>query len=271
VLSIGKLGAGRAAAEYYLARQAGCPVEYYTGWGERREVWLGRGAEALGLLGDIDEEALPHLLAGRTPDGSTALVEPVLRANPRGRVPAGSLAAHVHRLATLRDVPAGELLGGERGEELGRVLRAVARDHQAGGPPRVTVRADVAATICCALGLDPRQVYAKRAGAFDAALAHAGERVDVRVAGFDVTLSAPKSVSVLYGLADPVVAEAVRVAHGRAVTAAIDYLEREAGSGLRGHHGDGHTAQQVTSSGLVARRFNTGRTGAGTRSCTPTW
>ena len=54
------------------------------------------------------------------------------------------------------------------------------------------------------------------------ALAHAGERVDVRIAGFDVTLSAPKSVSVLYGLADPAVAEQVRAAHGRAVAAAID-------------------------------------------------
>ena len=164
VLSIGKLGAGRAAAEYYLARQAGCPAEYYTGSGERRGAWLGRGAAALGLSGDIDEEALRHLLAGRSPDGSTALVEPVLRADPRGRLPAGPLAAHVRHLAALRDIPAGELLDGEQGEALGRVLRAVARDHQAGGPPRATVRADVAASICRALGLDPREVYAGHAG-----------------------------------------------------------------------------------------------------------
>ena len=54
MLSIGKLGAGRSAAEYYLARQAGCPAEYYTGSGERRGVWLGRGAAGLELSGDID-------------------------------------------------------------------------------------------------------------------------------------------------------------------------------------------------------------------------
>ena len=255
MLSIGKLGTGRAAAEYYLARQAGCPAEYYTGSGERRGRWLGRGAAALGLSGDIAEEALRHLLAGRCPDGSTALVEPVLRADPRGRLPAGPLAAHVHHLAALRGIPAGELLDDEQGEALGRVLRAVARDHQSSGPSRATVRADIAASICRALGLDPRQVYAKRPGAYDAALAHAGERVDVRIAGFDVTLSAPKSVSVLYGLADPAVAEQVRIAHGRAVAAAIAYLEAEAGSGLRGHHGDGHTARAVASSGLVAAAF----------------
>ena len=94
MLSIGKLGAGRAAAEYYLARQAGCPAEYYTGSGERRGVWLGGGAAALGLSGGIDDEAFRHLLAGRSPDGVSQLVEPVLRADPRGRLAAGPLAAH---------------------------------------------------------------------------------------------------------------------------------------------------------------------------------
>ena len=116
------------------------------------------------------------------------------------------------------------------------------------------MRADAAADIGRALGLDPREVY-EPLGVLDAALAHAGERVDVRVAGFDVTLSAPKSVSVLYGLADPAVAEAVRVAHEWAVAAAIDYLKAEAGSGPRGHHGDGHAARSVASSGLVAAAF----------------
>ena len=37
------------------------PAEYYTGSGERRGVWLGGGAAALGMSGDIDEEALSHL------------------------------------------------------------------------------------------------------------------------------------------------------------------------------------------------------------------
>ncbi len=36
-----------------------------------------------------------------------------------------------------------------------------------------------------------------------------------RVPGFDLTFSAPKSVSVLWGLGDPVTARAVRAAHDR--------------------------------------------------------
>ena len=110
VLTIGTLGAGRA--EYYLARQAGCTSEYYTGSGERRGLRLGGGAAALGLSGDIDEEALRHLLAVRSPDGSTALTEPVLRADPCGRLPDGvRIPAHVERTAPRE---AAGLYGGRR-------------------------------------------------------------------------------------------------------------------------------------------------------------
>src|SRR5215208_629917 len=40
----------------------------------------------------------------------------------------------------------------------------------------------------------------------------------VRVAGFDLTFSAPKSVSVIFGIAEPDVRDAVRQAHDRAVS-----------------------------------------------------
>lgn len=48
MISIGVLGNGAKAADYYLGRQAGCEMEYYTGAGERRGEWIGRGATALG-------------------------------------------------------------------------------------------------------------------------------------------------------------------------------------------------------------------------------
>jgi conjugative relaxase-like TrwC/TraI family protein len=50
----------------------------------------------------------------------------------------------------------------------------------------------------------------------------------VTVAAFDLTFSAPKSVSLLHALGPPQVAEAVGAAHGRAVEAALDYVERRA-------------------------------------------
>jgi conjugative relaxase-like TrwC/TraI family protein len=48
------------------------------------------------------------------------------------------------------------------------------------------------------------------------------------VPGFDLTFSAPKSVSLLWGLAGPVAALEVKAAHREAVGAALDYLQREA-------------------------------------------
>jgi conjugative relaxase-like TrwC/TraI family protein len=53
-------------------------------------------------------------------------------------------------------------------------------------------------------------------------------RSRVQVAGFDMTFSAPKSVSVLHALGDPEVAEAVAAGHGEAVRAAMSYVERRA-------------------------------------------
>ena len=56
-----------------------------------------------------------------------------------------------------------------------------------------------------------------------------------RVSGFDLTFSAPKSVSVLWGLSDSETSAAVRAAHDRAVAEGLAYLERHATVARRGH------------------------------------
>jgi len=58
-----------------------------------------------------------------------------------------------------------------------------------------------------------------------------------KVPGFDLTFRAPKSVSLLWALADDRVGEEVREAHDAAVAAAVGYLEREAGWTRRGAGG----------------------------------
>ncbi|MHB8463405.1 MAG: MobF family relaxase [Acidimicrobiales bacterium] len=69
-----------------------------------------------------------------------------------------------------------------------------------------------------------------------------------RVPGFDLTFAAPKSVSVVHGLASSEVASAVRHAHDAAVVAAMAYLERHA-CAVRA---DGHP---VEGGGFVAAAF----------------
>jgi conjugative relaxase-like TrwC/TraI family protein len=62
-------------------------------------------------------------------------------------------------------------------------------------------------------------------------------RGNARVCAFDLTLSAPKSVSVLWALGDADTAEAIVEAHEVAVDAAVDYVERGAIRSRRGHDG----------------------------------
>jgi conjugative relaxase-like TrwC/TraI family protein len=72
-----------------------------------------------------------------------------------------------------------------------------------------------------------------------------------RVPGFDVTFSAPKSASVLFGLADDEVAAAVQRAHDRAVPAGFDYLERHVAFGRRGTDG----VERIEGAGPIAAAF----------------
>ena len=89
-------------------------------------------------------------------------------------------------------------------------------------------------------GLDPRDGAELRTS-----------RAAVRVAGFDLTFSAPKSVSVLFGLGDDELRGRSATAHDGAVREALGYLERSAAAVRRGHGG----AIVEEASGLVAAAF----------------
>jgi conjugative relaxase-like TrwC/TraI family protein len=67
----------------------------------------------------------------------------------------------------------------------------------------------------------------------------AGQR-DPKIAAFDLTFSAPKSVSVLYAVAPGEVSSALVAAHEEAVRAALGYLEETALVVRRGHAGERH-------------------------------
>src|SRR4051812_39775091 len=72
-----------------------------------------------------------------------------------------------------------------------------------------------------------------------------------RVAGFDLTFKAPKSVGILFGIGEPEIARVLRECHEVAVDDAIGYLEREACRARRGKDG----VLQVDGRGFVAAAF----------------
>lgn len=74
----------------------------------------------------------------------------------------------------------------------------------------------------------------------------------VKVAGFDLTFAAPKSVSILNGLAEEPVAEQVSAGHVAAVEAAVGYVEDHA-LGVRRRHGTERVVEPVD--GLFGAAF----------------
>jgi RNA polymerase sigma factor (sigma-70 family) len=72
-----------------------------------------------------------------------------------------------------------------------------------------------------------------------------------RLPGFDLTFSAPKSVSLLFAVFDEKTSLAVRRAHDAAVAQALGYLEREAGEVRRGRDG----VDRLPGGGFVAAAF----------------
>jgi conjugative relaxase-like TrwC/TraI family protein len=83
-----------------------------------------------------------------------------------------------------------------------------------------------------------------------------GTKTDVRVAAYDVTISAPKSVSTLMALAPPDVVRKVVAAHDRAAGEAIALLEQLSARAARGHQGDGQRATRIPTDGLIAAAFD---------------
>lgn len=106
-------------------------------------------------------------------------------------------------------------------------------------------------------GTDLRRVLAGRHPATDSDLRDTPGRV--RVGGFDLTFSAPKTVSVLFGLGDPDTRSAVRGAHDEAVRQALGNVERSAAAVRRGHAG----AVVERADGIIAAAFRHSTSRAG--------
>ena len=253
------LGGGADAAGYYLERSAECDgdlARYYVGEQERSGRWCGGGAGPLGLGGPVEGDGravFAALLDGRLPDG-TEIARPVWRADPRGRLPGAPLVAKLRAVAAGRAIEPGDLFTDDRLAAAARSLveRVEASPHRAH-----PVDARLIADLAGAAGVNPHAVYPKTADrpGFAAAFARAGAKVDVRRCGLDVVVSAPKSVSVLYGLGAPRVASVVLTAHERAVSEALAYLGRHTAHGLRGHQGDGQRCTRIDSEGFVGAAF----------------
>ena len=244
-LGVTPLRVGQEA--YWLEQIARDRCEYYAGKGESPGWWAGSLADRAGLEGSAGEEAVHRLFAGQDPLTGEQRVAPVWRADPRSKLPAAPLQAALRELAVARGVEVGELVVGERDRrELQTVLAA-----------RGKVNVAAVERVCRAvLGRNPAELYGE---AYAEAQKHAGRRVDARVASFDLSLSDPKSVSLLAAGSPPEVRAEVQAGRHAAIRQVLGWLEREAVGVRRGHNGtDRFRGQGVTAAAFDHRSSREG-------------
>jgi conjugative relaxase-like TrwC/TraI family protein len=209
------------------------------------------------VTGPVDggyRETFARLLAGQLPDG-TQVGRPVLRPDPRGLLPSGPLLEAVAGKALSRGVEPGSLFEASADRQRFAALAASGRTASRTSSSRVDVK--TVGRLAAAAGLDPVEVYrgSDVTDLYTAAVRYAGKKVDHRRAGLDVTVSPPKSVSVLAALADEPIRQQIVFGHQAALAQTVALLERHTAHGLRGHQGDGQRAVRVGTRGFVAAAF----------------
>ncbi|MDN5757789.1 MAG: relaxase domain-containing protein [Tomitella sp.] len=106
-------------------------------------------------------------------------------------------------------------------------------------------------------GLDPGLGMGERAEQVAQIEAEETERGNRRaVAGFDYTFSVPKSVSVLWGVADAGTQALIAQAHHDAVAEVLEFMEREVAATRTGYTAADGAVAQVDVTGLVATAFD---------------
>ncbi|MCP2365763.1 conjugative relaxase-like TrwC/TraI family protein [Nonomuraea thailandensis] len=261
------LGPAAAQIDYRLRADAGCgQVDYRLADGDSQEAgqeaaagaepgrgltWIGDGLREFGIepgtpLTPEDHQAARRLMAGRDLGTGKRLVKPKLAVHPRAMLPGEVLLQALQQAAVERGQSVEGMLAGAKwaAKRAGRLERGVEREGEA---HRIPV--GDAERLAAAAGLDLDALY--EPDRLAQARAHRDERVQVGNRGYDLTLELPKSVSVLYGLADPELAQGVEDTFAEAVYDTVAALEQWAGYGMRGRHGDGKRATRIAGTGVL--------------------
>lgn len=271
------IGSNPEQVEYRLGMGHGCTgpgatdrqFSYHADGRERPLRWIGRALTDLGI--EAGTELTPErfdtaraLMRGVDPRTGEVLVEAKRGIPDDAKVPLSPLVRAVQALAEEAAVPVAEVLGHRvklvAAFEAAR--RAVARKGDS-----ARLRADEAGKIVDAAGLSVEAVWGEDVYAGAAANLFevrsvrqpdgtvTDERVPRRVivgnAGYDVTFTLPKSLSLVLAFADEETAAAVERIYMEQVERTFGWLEETTAYGMRGQHGQGRTAETVKGNGYA--------------------
>ena len=223
------------------------PVTYYADQTiEGPGRWLGHGAPRLGLTGTVDPGRLQALLSGRHPTTGDELIGPRgsnRRAHPtpaaQGSGPGWDQDSYTFKeAAALIDVDASHL------RHVAGHTRALLNRTGGSLDTLSAVEADGTKYLLAEQGPDAKW----RVTRAELQRFQAQRRPANVVMGFDVTFSAPKSVSILWAAGDAPTRTQISAAIGHAVQAGFEYLERTCA-----HTGRG--SDRIPGKGLAAAAF----------------
>ncbi|MGC3021874.1 MULTISPECIES: MobF family relaxase [unclassified Brevibacterium] len=189
-------------------------------------------------------------------DGDRSLSTPLTRYYTEEGTPPGTwMGSALHGLGD------GQIVhGDEVSESQLQLLIGMGRDPVSGDPlgrafPRyVSVAERIEQRVA---DLDPGLGMGERAEQISQIEAEEIERGNRRsVAGFDYTFSVPKSVSVLWGVADAGTQALIAQAHHDAVAEVVDFMEREVAATRTGYTAADGAVAQVDVTGLIATAFD---------------
>lgn len=250
MMSISKLSHGDGYA-YYSAmtvsgdqrRQDGQELtDYYLDSGTPEGRWIGKGCGSLSVSGAVSEQQMKALFGeGRHPDADQ--IEASIIASG-GSAKDAEKASRLGRRPYKYDAATSEI--GQQIKQAQDVQQArLGRELTVDESRQVRMRV---ASEAYEERFSHRPVDDKELATF---LSKELSKGSNSVAGYDLTFSPPKSVSVLWGLSDQATSEAIARAHEAAIDDAVGYLEEHA-IGTRA--GAGGVAQ-LDVSGLIATRF----------------
>lgn len=252
MMTVHKLSAGDGYA-YYISetvsadeqREQGQELgDYYNVSGNPPGLWMGSGIEALGVSGNVSEAQMKALYGeGLHPDADRIIAECIAAGDTRKQAMRAAKLGRKYMTFVEKDTPFGRKLN----EELETFERL---HHRA---PNAKERAELrgkagAVHFRSEHGRSPASK--EELGRF--IKEQEGGKQRNAVAGYDLVFSAPKSVSVLWGLGDDGVRKLVEQAHVQALTETLEWLEQKAAMTRTGTNG---IAQEDIAGGLIATRF----------------
>ena len=215
--------------------------DYYLESGTPAGQWMGRGAAVLGIEGEVTEAQMKALFGeGLHPDADRLIAEQIAAGVPAKKAIQSVRLGRKFAAYQVPDSTLKRAIDDALSTEEHRLGRELDADE------RLRVRMKTAGIV------------------FREAHGRTGNRVEVAkwmsrelsakqntVAGFDLTFSAPKSLSVAWGVASPEQAARLEAAHEAAIERTITWLETEV---IRARTGAQGIAFHTTN-GLLATRF----------------